>query len=315
MKRKVDDGMKKLLSLLLVAVLALGLMAGSALALVEENPCLNAAFSMLEKDNIFLRRYNDITGANIQPVFEYGMPYYFGGQDANYILQKAPQYTKVTVGADTGGTKFFKVGMTFIRGFDCSGYTKWICRQAGLNEFGEKGHPGLQAMILDDIYKENNHIFSGGSKAVKLKSKPMPAYDQLKDTLIVGDMLVSNDGSRHIMMYIGTLRDYGFTAEEVPELADYLDYPLVIHDGPSPVAGERFQKFIDENSYYSNCNTTNGCVNVSIVGDLSKVAPNHIRQLQKKDYDYFLIDNGTCPLTVRDLTKATSFCWFRVHAQ
>jgi len=307
--------MKKLLSLLLMAALLLCLFEASAFALVEEHPALNAAFSMLEEGNIFLRRYNELTGADVKPVFENGMPYYFGGQDSIPILQNAPMYTKITVGADTGGTKFFRVGKTFIRGFDCSGFTKWICRQSGLNEFGDKGHPGLQSMILDDVYKENNHIFSGGTKAIKLKNKPMPAYDKLKDTLIIGDMLVSNDGSRHIMMYIGTLRDYGFTAEEVPELADYLDYPLVIHDGPSPVAGERFQKFIDNNSYYSNCNTTNGCVNVSIVGDLSKVAPNHIRQLQKKDYDFFWIDDGKCPLTVRDLTKATSFCWFRVHAQ
>lgn len=300
--------MKKLLCILLLALMILPLADTRASALVEENPCLNAAFSMIEPDNIFLRRYNEITGANVQAVFELGMPYMFGGQDGEDILAEAPHYKKRRAWEST---KFYKAGKVYIYGFDCSGFTKWICTQVGWEP-----HPGLQDMIMKDEYKEKNHIFSGGTRAVKLKAKPMPAYDELRNTLQVGDFLVAKHSARHIMMYMGTMRDYGFTAEEVPELADYLDYPLVIHCGPSPVAGERFQKFIDENEEYKSCLTTNGCVEVSIIGVPASKAPYHVERVQKvknNNFDYFMIDDGTYPLTIWDLPGATSFAWYRVN--
>lgn len=306
--------MKKTCAFLLLAIILLIFVQGSATAELEKNARISTAFTMLEEGNIFLRRYNEITGADVKAVFENGMPYYFGGQDSNRVLNAAPLYNKITVRPDTGGTKFFRVGKTYILGFDCSGYTKWICRQTGMNEFGEKGHPKLTDMIMKDDYRKKNHIFSGGINAKKLKEKPMPAYEELQNTLVPGDFLVAkHPGARHIMMYIGTMSDFGFTAEEVPELADYLEYPLVIHCGPSPVAGERFQRFIDANSNYKNCNTTNGCVEVSIVGVPVKKATHHIKNLQKKDYDYFMIDDGKYALTVFDLSVCTSFAWFRVH--
>lgn len=307
--------MKKAIVWMLLLLLALASFQTGASALVEEKVCLNKAFSMLEEGNVFLRKYNEITGAGVKPVFELGMPYYFGGQDSKRVLAQAPLYGKVTVRPDVGGTKYFRVGQTFLMGFDCSGFTKWICRESGMNEFGEKGHPGLQDLLMKDVYKNNNHIFSGGTKAVKLKAKPMPAYEELQYTLQPGDFLVAkHPGARHIMMYIGTLNDFGFTPDELPpQLANYMEYPLVIHCGPSPVAGERFQAFIDSNRDYKNCNTTNGCVEVSIVGVPVEEATHHVKNLQKKDYDYFMIDNRTYALTIFDLSVCTSFAWFRVH--
>lgn len=169
---------------------------------------------------------------------------------------------------------------------------------------------------MKDVYKKTNHVFSGGSRAVKLKEKPMPPYEQLKDFLQIGDLLVAKHSARHIMMYMGTMRDYGFTAEEVPELADYLDYPLVIHCGPNPFYGERFQKFINENEEYKNCLTTNGGVMVSLIGVPAQAAPYHLKKVQNvkdNDFDYFLIDNDNYMLTIWDLPGATSFAWYRVN--
>ena len=77
------------------------------------------------------------------------------------------------------------------------------------------------------------------------KGQEMPPYAELAQHLEIGDLLAAKKGSRHIMMFIGTLRQFGFTAETAPELADYLDYTLVIHSGPNPDYGARMQQFLD----------------------------------------------------------------------
>lgn len=291
--------LKKSLLVVLVAILLFS--ALPAQAQVEHSPFLDAAFSCLEKDNIFQRRYNEITGDNVESIMELGIPYYFGGRYMDRITSRAPEYSKYKCWETT---KFYRKNTLYIDGFDCSGFTKWICTQVGLPE-----HDSLSNMILRYEYQRNgNHIYN------HREGFEMPPYDQLKDTLQVGDFLVAKDGARHIMMYIGTLRDYNFTAEEVPELADYLDYPLVIHCGPSPVYGARFQEYLDERQddpYFKNVQTTNGGVEVSIIGVPMDAAP-YQEHVQITDYSYFLIDDGAYPLTIWDLPSCTSFCWFRM---
>lgn len=290
--------MKKLLLFFLV-VLTLLVGCVAAQAQVEQSPLLDAAFSLIEKDNIFLRRYNEITGANVEPLFELGMPYMFGGKDGDKLLSKYPDYATRDCWETT---KFYRKGNVYIYGFDCSGYTQWIYTQCGL-----PAHDNLSNMILLHEYERNgNHLYN------HRKGHEMPPYNELKDHLQVGDLLVGKHSARHIMMYIGTLADYGFTAEEVPELAAYLDYPLVIHSGPSPFYGERFEKFIAENSdKYGQCSTTNGGVEVSIIGVPLEEAP-YQEHVQVNDFSYFLIDDGNYELTIWDLPGCTSFCWFRM---
>lgn len=287
--------MKKILAFCLAMLLLCG--ALPALAEVERSPILDAAFSCLEKDNIFLRRYNEITGAEIEPLFELGVPYIFGGKDPERFMSKYPMYAKRECWEQT---KFYKKGNKYIFGMDCAGYTQWIHQQVG-----KPAHDLLDQMIINWSYKKN-HLYS------HRPGMEMPPYNELKDHLIVGDLLVGKHGARHIMMYIGTLADYGFTADEVPELAEYLDYPLVIHCGPSPVYGERFEKLIAENpDRYGDCSTTNGGVEVSIIGVPLDAAPHHER-VQINDFDYFLIDDDSYMLTIWDLPSCTSFCWFRM---
>lgn len=289
--------MLKRLSVFMLAMVLL-LCALPAQAEVERSPFLDAAFRGLEKDNIFLRRYNEITGAEVEALFDLGIPYFFGGKDADMLVAHYPDYFKRECWETT---KFYRKNQYYCFGFDCSGYTQWIYAQAGMPP-----HDKLDQMILNWEYQRNGSHIYNHRDAFK-----MPPYDQLKDTLQVGDLLVAKKGARHIMMYIGTLADYRFTAEEVPQLAQYLDYPLVIHCGSSPVYGARFQEYIDNgDEYYANCNTTNGGVQVSILGIPLKEAPIQ-EHVQIDDFSYFLIDNGTYPLTIWDLPSATSFCWFR----
>ena len=77
--------MKKCLLLLLVLVLSLSSLP--ALAQVERHPELDAAFSMLEEGNPILARYNEITGANVEARYKYGMPYIFGGKNEDYLMK------------------------------------------------------------------------------------------------------------------------------------------------------------------------------------------------------------------------------------
>ena len=300
--------MKKCLVLLLTLILLCT--AGAAFAELEQNPLLDVAFSALEQDNIFQRRYNELTGANVKSLFEQGIPYFFGGQ-VNYagrlvnneeLMEDYPLYAR-EVCAET--TKFYRSGQLYIYGFDCSGFTKWVRVQCGMKE-----HPGLADMITKkNLWK--NHLYHGGTNWSS-KQIPMPAYEELKNHLRVGDLLVTKHAARHIMMYIGTLADYGFTAEEAPDLEAYLDYPLVIHCGPSPVYGERIQQVIDSDpERYGRCKTTNGGVEVSILGVKSEDAPYHTT-VQNVDYDYFLIDEGNYLLTLRDIENASSYCWYRM---
>ncbi len=277
--------MKRCIALVLVVLTLLGLT--SAQAEVERNGFLDSAFSMIEQGNIFLERYNEITGANIEAKYELGVPYFFGGQ-------KVENLYKVKVGAEPTG--FFRVGTSYVGGFDCVGFTRWVYTDNGLPE-----HDTLSNLILNYGQYGKNHVYS------HRKGKEMPPYDQLAENLRVGDLLVGKTKGRHIMIFMGTLADYGFTAEEVPELAPYLNYALVIHCGPNPFYGERFTQYIAEKGLKAN--TTNGGVCVSIIGVPMKDAPVQLN-VQNKDYAGFYI--GDYLLTIWDLPACTSFVWYRM---
>ena len=71
--------MKKLTALL-VLMLTMVPSIMPAQAEVERSKLLDAAFSMLEEGNDFVRRYNEMTGAEVTATFVDGCPYFFGGK-------------------------------------------------------------------------------------------------------------------------------------------------------------------------------------------------------------------------------------------
>lgn len=292
-------------------LLALCLLLSSAFAEVERSPLLDAAFSMLEEGNPFLKSYNEHTGAQVEAVFPLGVCYYFGGQDFDRMFRSLPDYA---LGTALETTKHYRAGTQYIYGFDCSGYTRWVYEQCGL-----EAHPGLAQMII--LYNDyrGNYVYSNNSHI----NTPMPRekkytvnWREVSTHLQVGDLLVCKKGARHVMMYIGTLRSYGYTEQQVPELAEYLDHPLVIHCGPNPQYEQRFNALIAENRRYAQCGGTDGGVAVSLLGPFTADAP-HTGKAGTKTVGWYELPDGYC-LTVYEFdldpnneTCVTSYCWFR----
>ena len=70
------------------------------------------------------------------------------------------------------------------------------------------------------------------------------------------------------MMYIGTLRDYGYTEEQLPALAGALDYPLMIQSGSNPYCYFRFKNFLEETEdpFFKKAEPPDGGASVCILG-------------------------------------------------
>ena len=287
--------------LAVLCLLSVCLAVSPARAELSRSPLLDAAFQLLEKDNIFQRRYNELTGAEVTSLFETGMPYFFGGRPTNLLMSRYPEFAK----RDCWETPdYYETKRVYVYGLDCMGFMTWIWKQCKLGKL-----PSMSD-ILNDSYQRHYDLYTGGWNW-KFEEKPIPDPATLYQNLRLGDMLIMRNKYRHIMMYIGTLRDYGFTADEVPELADYLDYPLVIHCGPHPRYAEVIQNYIDAHQDHCwNCLTTDGGVSVSILYVPAEAAPYH-EHVQVTDFDYFLIDGGSYQLTIRPTDDSRAFCWHR----
>ena len=271
----------------------------------EPSDLLEAAFELLEEGNPFVQRYEEQTGRKIEPLFAYGVPYFYGGLSGSkgngWFYMAYPDYF---VKQCEKGSGYFEPGKKYFYGLDCTGFTRHVYKACG-----REAHPSLSD-IMTQWEQKQYHVYDSR------KGYEAPPYDQLKDTLQIGDLLVikhEKNKSRHVMMYIGTLRDFGYTAEEEPTLAAWLDYPLVIHCGLSPFYGERFQKLIDEfPDKYGRCTTTDGGVAVSILGVRPEDAPEH-GHVQKTDYDWFVMNDGGYVLSEINLSDVKYYAWWRAE--
>ncbi len=262
---------------------------------LQRSPVLDAALSMLEEDNLFLRRYNKITGASVEPYFKLGVPYFFGGVREQWLFAKYPDYMTRECWENT---TYYVKGQVYIMGWDCAGFTQWVWEKAGRGK-----HASISKIIGRESH--NRHLLCDETLLV-------PDWDELHTLLQPGDLLGGTRGSGyHIMLYIGTLRDFGFTAEEVPELRWYLDYPLVIHCSMNPAFGPRFQQFIDETGgKYTRCKTTDGGVCVALLGLSFDQAPHH-EVVQLQEQAWFELDSGRLLLTLVDADTYTRWAWYR----
>lgn len=258
---------------------------------------LDAAFMFLERGNIFLRRYNKITNQNIVPHFELGTPYFFGGQNEKHSLQTLPKYTKRRAWQDS---IYYRKGTLYLEGFDCMGFIKCI------HEHAKKEIPQSIGFIINHWYENKDKYI------ISHRDKEIPDFKDWHKILNVGDLLATRKNLKgHIMMYIGTLEDYGFTADEVPLLKDYLKYPLVIHSTSNPQHSIRFERLIKETPEYKNCTVSDGGICISLLGVPLEKASNRMNRFNV-DYNYFWIDNYSYMLTLHDWSHVQYFAWFKM---
>lgn len=290
--------MKRILLCLCACILlAMPAFAGAEL---QRNPFLDAGLSLVEEGNLFLERYNQLTGAEVKPVFALGLPYFYGGRKASTVFSQAPQY--VVISAWTSSPIYYRAGTRYVMGFDCTGFTQWVFSQAGMKE-----HPKIGSMVSDQYHERGRHLFCS-------EMKQLPPLGKIAQYLQFGDLLAAQHGrSYHVMMYAGTLADYGFTAEEVPELAPYLTHPLVIHCSAHPAYGERFETFIKATGgKFRIAQPNDGGVAVSLLCTDASIAP-HSGVMQKQEHHWFELDEGRLLLNVVDLTGYDHYAWVRYN--
>ena len=256
---------------------------------LAKSPVLDAALSLLEEGNPFLERYNIITGSCIQARMPYGVPYLYGGQAESHVFAKAPEY--VVQEAWINSPVYYRAGVMYIYGFDCAGYVKWVWKEAGLGAL-----PGGQDM-LNDGYRSVFHSVS----------REMPPFPELVYSLRPGDLLVTES---HMAIFLGTLRQFGYTAKDAPSLAPWLDWPLVIHSTVHAGVADHFEYLIRNGlQKYKLATVTDGGVGVSLLGVPVEYAPGHVFQ-QKQDTWYFDLPDHTW-LTVLPWQAGQRYCWYR----
>lgn len=251
---------------------------------IKGHPVLDSAFEMLEEGNLFLTRYNELAKKNVVARHQYGVPFFIGGSAERYIL------TQQFAGKSDS---FFTEGRLYLSGFDSIGFTQWAYRQNGW-----KHYRSIRSM-MDAKTNKTAHIHVKG----------LP-YDQWRTVLPIGALFAMSEGyAHHVMIYIGTLENYGFTEDSLPaELRPYRRYPLFIQCGKSPAAIERNARYIEGLARrWTICNTVGG-VNVCMLGVPQSAAP-VIGQAGKEDVRGFRLLEQE--LTVFPLgEKAEYYGWY-----
>ncbi len=209
---------------------------------VRAHPVLASAFEMLEEGNFFLQRYNELTGSKVAARFPSGAPYLPGGESDRYILKQRPA---------SRSDGFFEEGKLYLGGFDKIGFTRFVYKRSGLRH--DRFIRGLLDADTRGVYR------------MDLKNLPP---DKWREVLPVGALLAHREGPwYHVMIYIGTLQNYGFIEEELPAaLRPCLQYPLFIRCDESPAAARRNEKVIEALARDWPIYNTNGGVHVCIAG-------------------------------------------------
>ena len=263
---------------------------------LTENPVLDQAFAMLEEGNPFPQRYRRLTGADTETLFTAGVPYFWGGQDEKAVLERYPGYT--TRKAWSTALEFYEKGTTYVLGLDCVGFVKGVFANAGMplketvNELNDRKH-----------CRAGQHLYCS-------EANPIPEdWAELARSLKPGDLLAIHHPGRHAMLFIGTLRDYGYTEEQLPALAEYLDYPLMIHSGENPYAYWRFEAVLarTEDSRLAKAEGTVGGVSVCILGVPREKAETVIHT---NDRDAYAFDvEGACVTIMSFHNVKDYFIW------
>lgn len=215
---------------------------------IEAQRFLNVALTMMDESNPVLLAYNENCGGSVSARFKYGCPYLFAGSNESSLLR--PRYA-------SQDSHYYSTSKLYLGGFDCIGFARWVHNQVGMKK-------------LPAISETRN-----AAKPNRIDMQDLPSA-QWAQRMKVGDSinLAGQGGGYHVMIYIGTLRDFGFTAEQVGEqLAPYLDNPLTIHCGMNNYHTAWYTQYLkDEN--LTSVTPPDGGVTISILGIPYDSVPN-----------------------------------------
>ncbi|MBQ3705957.1 MAG: C40 family peptidase [Clostridia bacterium] len=265
---------------------------------IRRNKLLDIAFSMVERGNPFQARYNLITGAKVKSLFPLGVPYFWGGTSYRILTEKYPRYTTRT--AWQSSPVFYRKGTVYLYGFDCVGFVKSVYQQAGQRISGT-----LTGRRDPAWCRAGTHVYCDDVH-------PLPTdWRKAARRMQVGDIMVIHHPGTHAMMYMGTLRDYGYTEQQLPALAKYLDYPLMLQSGENHYSYQRFQSLIASGSQMGSpaASPTDGGVGICILG------------VPRKDAEMTLTLHGAvsrcfdvegCCVTMLDFNSVTDYFVWRM---
>ena len=204
--------------IIVILAVALLLLTG-AVGVADRSKYLAAALPFREEGNPFRVRYNEINGTEIRPLCPLGCPYFWGGRRVTTLLRPA---------SPNSSSDYYKKNLKYLSGLDCVGFTRYINQKTGY-----ENHPAISDMLNTAQYTE--YLIRGAKNSTG---------EERASVLRIGDLVAMQhpSGGFHIAMVCGTLADYGYTAETLPEeLRPYLHYPLVIHCTGSSDYYERYR--------------------------------------------------------------------------
>lgn len=264
---------------------------------IRPDPVLTEAFSMLEEGNPVALRYGKLTGERAEPLFSAGVPYFWGGKEEKILLERWPAYT--TRKQWQGTHDFYQKDSLYVYGLDCVGYVTTV--------YGRAGVPlpdTLNALGSRDSCRAGNHLFCSAER-------PFPEdWREAAAEMRPGDLLALHHPGRHAMIFIGTLRDYGYTEEQLPALAAYLDYPLMIHSGENPQAYQRFDCLTarTDDSRVSKALGSDGGVSLCLLG-VPREAAETVTVCHDRTYYCFDVE-GAC-VTVMNFGNVRDYYVYR----
>lgn len=245
---------------------------------VQENPLYENSLYMLEEGNPFLARYDDTADSLLTTSLPLGVPYYYAGGTEEKFLRRF--YPSVN-------TDYYRPGHMYLCGLDCVGMTRLIYEKCGLT-----AHPSISDLL------------HRGAGSAALKAIDPGEWSML---LQPGDLIAVKHGTFHILMYLGTMRQFGWTEKTAGEAAELLDAPLAIHCGGNPFYYERYQTYIREMGY-RNTLPPDGGVTVAVIRQTAEGAPNSTTAAWGKTYGWYRVDNY--PLLVFPLDDCTEIAWY-----
>ena len=246
---------------------------------VRYSKIYEASLSMLEEGSLFVERYDDTADSLMEVSLPLGVPYYYaGGSEDKFLHRFFPSTT----------THYYVETHMYLCGLDCVGMSRLVYEKSGLER-----HPSIS-----DI------LFRGVGHSALSENDPSRWYMLLQP----GDLVCIKHGTFHVMMYLGTMRMFGWTEGTAGEAAGLLDEPLVIHCGGNPFYYDRYQEYILEMNY-RNTMPPDGGVTVSVIQETDRDAPHSRDVFWGRHFGWYNITDDQ-PLLVFRLEDCTDLAWY-----